>query len=98
MKSAIIQMDNVHKWYGKLHVLRGINLQVDEGEVVVLIGPSGSGKSTLLRTLNGLEEIQEGRIQINGVELQGQKSLVELRREVGFVFQSFNLYPQFLRM
>ncbi len=93
MKSAIIQMDNVHKWYGKLHVLRGINLQVDEGEVVVLIGPSGSGKSTLLRTLNGLEEIQEGRIQINGVELQGQKSLVELRREVGFVFQSFNLYP-----
>ena len=93
MKSAIIQMDNVHKWYGKLHVLRGINLQVDEGEVVVLIGPSGSGKSTLLRTLNGLEEIQEGRIQINGVELEGQKSLVELRREVGFVFQSFNLYP-----
>ena len=93
MKSAIIQMDNVHKWYGKLHVLRGINLQVDEGEDVVLIGPSGSGKSTLLRTLNGLEEIQEGRIQINGVELEGQKSLVELRREVGFVFQSFNLYP-----
>ena len=93
MKSAIIQMDNVHKWYGKLHVLRGINLQVDEGEVVVLIGPSGSGKSTLLRTLNGLEEIQEGRIQINGVELQGQKRLVELRREEGVVFQSFNLYP-----
>ena len=93
MESAIIKMDNVHKWYGKLHVLKGINLEVKHGEVVVLIGPSGSGKSTLLRTLNGLEEIQEGRIQINGVELQGQKSLVELRREVGFVFQSFNLYP-----
>ncbi len=93
MESAIIKMDNVHKWYGKLHVLRGINLEVKHGEVVVLIGPSGSGKSTLLRTLNGLEEIQEGRIQINGVELEGQKSLVELRREVGFVFQSFNLYP-----
>lgn len=93
MESAIIKMDNVHKWYGKLHVLKGINLEVKHGEVVVLIGPSGSGKSTLLRTLNGLEEIQEGRIQINGVELEGQKSLVELRREVGFVFQSFNLYP-----
>ena len=93
MESAIIKMDNVHKWYGKLHVLRGINLEVKHGEVVVLIGPSGSGKSTLLRTLNGLEEIQKGRIQINGVELEGQKSLVELRREVGFVFQSFNLYP-----
>ena len=93
MESTIIRMDNVHKWYGKLHVLRGINLEVEHGEVVVLIGPSGSGKSTLLRTLNGLEEIQEGRIHINGVELQGQKSLVELRREVGFVFQSFNLYP-----
>ncbi len=93
MESAIIKMDNVHKWYGKLHVLKGINLEVKHGEVVVLIGPSGSGKSTLLRTLNGLEEIQKGRIQINGVELEGQKSLVELRREVGFVFQSFNLYP-----
>ncbi|MDI9485024.1 MAG: amino acid ABC transporter ATP-binding protein [Bacillota bacterium] len=86
-------MENVHKWYGKMHVLRGVNLEVQESEVVVLIGPSGSGKSTLLRTLNGLEEIQEGRIVVNGVELKGQKSLVNLRREVGFVFQSFNLYP-----
>jgi ABC-type polar amino acid transport system ATPase subunit len=76
-----------------MHVLRGVNLEVQESEVVVLIGPSGSGKSTLLRTLNGLEEIQEGRIVVNGVELKGQKSLVNLRREVGFVFQSFNLYP-----
>lgn len=93
MDSAIITMENVHKWYGKMHVLRGVNLEVQESEVVVLIGPSGSGKSTLLRTLNGLEEIQEGRIVVNGVELKGQKSLVNLRREVGFVFQSFNLYP-----
>lgn len=93
MDSAIITMENVHKWYGKMHVLRGVNLEVQESQVVVLIGPSGSGKSTLLRTLNGLEEIQEGRIVVNGVELKGQKSLVNLRREVGFVFQSFNLYP-----
>lgn len=93
MKTAIITMESVHKWYGKLHVLKGISLEVTHGEVVVLIGPSGSGKSTLLRTLNGLEEIQEGRIVVNGVELKGQKSLVELRRDVGFVFQSFNLYP-----
>jgi general L-amino acid transport system ATP-binding protein len=93
LDSAIITMENVHKWYGKMHVLRGVNLEVQESEVVVLIGPSGSGKSTLLRTLNGLEEIQEGRIVVNGVELKGQKSLVNLRREVGFVFQSFNLYP-----
>ncbi|NMB21300.1 MAG: amino acid ABC transporter ATP-binding protein [Firmicutes bacterium] len=93
MEQAIIRMENVHKWYGKLHVLRGVDLEVAPSEVVVLIGPSGSGKSTLLRTLNGLEEIQEGRIVVNGVELQDQKSLVELRKEVGFVFQSFNLYP-----
>lgn len=93
MERAIITMENVHKWYDKLHVLRGVDLKVAPSEVVVLIGPSGSGKSTLLRTLNGLEEIQEGRIVVNGVELQDQKSLVELRKDVGFVFQSFNLYP-----
>ncbi|HHT90939.1 MAG: amino acid ABC transporter ATP-binding protein [Bacillota bacterium] len=86
-------MENVHKWYDQLHVLRGVSLAVERSEVVVLIGPSGSGKSTLLRTLNGLESIQEGHIIVNGIELKGQKSLVELRREVGFVFQSFNLYP-----
>ena len=93
MKSAIITMENVHKWYDKLHVLKGVSLEVERREVVVLIGPSGSGKSTLLRTLNGLESIQEGNIVVNGIELKGQKSLVELRRDVGFVFQSFNLYP-----
>lgn len=93
MESAIITMENVHKWYDKLHVLKGVSLEVERSEVVVLIGPSGSGKSTLLRTLNGLESIQEGNIVVNGIELKGQKSLVELRRDVGFVFQSFNLYP-----
>lgn len=93
METAIIKMENVHKWYDQLHVLRGVSLAVERSEVVVLIGPSGSGKSTLLRTLNGLESIQEGHIIVNGIELKGQKSLVELRREVGFVFQSFNLYP-----
>lgn len=93
MESAIIRMENVHKWYGQLHVLKGISMDVQRSEVVVLIGPSGSGKSTLLRTLNGLEAIQDGSIVVDGIELKGQKSLVELRREVGFVFQSFNLYP-----
>lgn len=93
MDSAIIQMEDVHKWYGHLHVLRGINLSVQPGEVVVLIGPSGSGKSTLLRCLNGLEPIQKGNIVVDGIQLKGQKNLVALRREVGFVFQSFNLYP-----
>lgn len=93
VESAIIKVDNVHKWYGQLHVLRGMSLNVARSEVVVLIGPSGSGKSTLLRTLNGLEPIQEGSIVVGGIELKDQKSLVELRREVGFVFQSFNLYP-----
>lgn len=93
VESAIIRMENVHKWYGQLHVLKGISMDVQRSEVVVLIGPSGSGKSTLLRTLNGLEAIQDGSIVVDGIELKGQKSLVELRREVGFVFQSFNLYP-----
>jgi len=87
--SAIIQMEDVHKWYGHLHVLRGINLSVQPGEVVVLIGPSGSGKSTLLRCLNGLEPIQKGNIVVDGIQLKGQKNLVALRREVGFVFQIF---------
>lgn len=89
----IIRMENVHKWFGQLHVLRGIDLEVQRGEVVVIIGPSGSGKSTLLRTINGLEPIQDGSITVDGIRVQEQKNLVPLRREVGFVFQSFNLYP-----
>jgi len=89
----IIRMENVHKWFGQLHVLRGIDLEVQRGEVVVIIGPSGSGKSTLLRTINGLETIQDGSITVDGIRVQEQKNLVPLRREVGFVFQSFNLYP-----
>ena len=75
METAIIKMENVHKWYDQLHVLRGVSLAVERSEVVVLIGPSGSGKSTLLRTLNGLESIQEGHIIVNGIELKGQKVL-----------------------
>jgi len=89
----IIRMENVHKWFGQLHVLQGIDLEVQRGEVVVIIGPSGSGKSTLLRTINGLEPIQDGSITVDGIRVQEQKNLVPLRREVGFVFQSFNLYP-----
>ena len=89
----IIEMRHVHKHYGKLHVLNDINLTVDKGEVVVLIGPSGSGKSTLCRTINRLETIDEGEILFEGVPLpQEGKELAALRAEIGMVFQSFNLF------
>jgi len=90
----IIKMENVNKWFGDLHVLKDINLEVAPGEVLVIIGPSGSGKSTLIRTINRLEPIQEGRIVVNGVELNDDLRNVEaIRREVGMVFQQFNLFP-----
>ena len=89
----IIEMRHVHKHYGNLHVLNDINLTVDKGEVVVLIGPSGSGKSTLCRTINRLETIDEGEILFEGVPLpQEGKELAALRAEIGMVFQSFNLF------
>jgi general L-amino acid transport system ATP-binding protein len=90
----IIDALGIHKWYGKFHVLKGVNLTVLPREVVVLMGPSGSGKSTLIRTLNGLETYQQGRIVIDGVELtQNARHLEAIRREVGMVFQQFNLFP-----
>src|SRR6266508_3714602 len=91
---AIIEFQDVHKWFGPLHVLDGIDLKVDEGEVVVVIGPSGSGKSTLIRTIDRLEPIQRGRLIVDGVAVNDPKVDVNaLRRRVGMVFQSFNLFP-----
>ncbi|THA23292.1 amino acid ABC transporter ATP-binding protein [Streptomyces sp. A1277] len=89
----LIELRDVNKFYGKLHVLQDINLTVGRGEVVVVIGPSGSGKSTLCRTINRLETIESGRITIDGEPLPEEgRGLARLRAEVGMVFQSFNLF------
>ena len=89
----LIELRDVNKYYGALHVLQDINLTVGRGEVVVVIGPSGSGKSTLCRTINRLETIESGRIAIDGRPLPEEgKGLAQLRAEVGMVFQSFNLF------
>ena len=89
----MVSMQGVQKWFGHLHVLQDINLEVQPGEVVVVIGPSGSGKSTLCRAINRLETIDEGTIQIDGVKLPEEgKGLAQLRADVGMVFQSFNLF------
>ncbi|MBB3898711.1 amino acid ABC transporter ATP-binding protein [Roseococcus suduntuyensis] len=89
-----IMLSGVNKWFGSLHVLRDIHLEVATGERVVVCGPSGSGKSTLIRCINRLEEHQKGRIVVDGIELSGDlRSLDAIRREVGMVFQSFNLFP-----
>ncbi|WKU20085.1 amino acid ABC transporter ATP-binding protein [Advenella alkanexedens] len=94
MSDMIIRMENVNKWYGKFHVLRDINLSVAPGERIVICGPSGSGKSTLIRCINRLEEHQEGRIIVDGVELSNNlKNIEQVRRNVGMVFQHFNLFP-----
>ncbi|WP_040827019.1 amino acid ABC transporter ATP-binding protein [Thermaerobacter subterraneus] len=86
--------EDVHKWFGAVHVLKGVSLQVQPGEVVVIMGPSGSGKSTLIRTINALEPIQRGRIVVDGIELGPDLHRIEaVRREVGMVFQQFNLFP-----
>jgi glutamate transport system ATP-binding protein len=90
---AEVRLSGVNKWFGDHHVLRDINLTVRPGEVVVLLGPSGSGKSTLCRTINRLETIDSGSVQIDGAEIPAEgKALAELRSEVGMVFQSFNLF------
>ncbi|SED98638.1 amino acid ABC transporter ATP-binding protein, PAAT family [Streptomyces sp. 2231.1] len=89
----LIELRNVNKYYGQLHVLRDIDLTVGKGEVVVVIGPSGSGKSTLCRTINRLETIESGTITLDGQPLPAEgKALARLRAEVGMVFQSFNLF------
>ncbi len=90
----IVECVDVHKWFGDHHVLRGIDLTVRQGEVVVIFGPSGSGKSTLIRTINRLEEHQRGRIVVDGIELTTDvRNIAAIRREVGMVFQQFNLFP-----
>ncbi|GAA1413677.1 amino acid ABC transporter ATP-binding protein [Catellatospora coxensis] len=89
----LIVLDAVNKWFGDLHVLRDVNLTVERGEVVVVIGPSGSGKSTLCRAVNRLETINSGSIRFDGKELPAEgRALAKLRSEVGMVFQSFNLF------
>src|SRR3954468_17768697 len=89
-----ILLDKVNKWFGALHVLRDVSLNVALGERLVVCGPSGSGKSTMIRCINRLETHQEGRIVVNGIELTDDvKALDDIRREVGMVFQSFNLFP-----
>ncbi len=91
--TALVELEHVDKWFGDLHVLQDIDLQVAAGEVVVVIGPSGSGKSTLCRTINRLEPIQGGEIRIDGRPLPAEgKALAALRADVGMVFQSFNLF------
>jgi len=90
----MITFTGVHKWFKQLHVLNDINLQVSQGEVLVVCGPSGSGKSTLIRTINQLEPINQGKLTVDGMDLSDKKTDINLlRAEVGFVFQQFNLYP-----
>jgi general L-amino acid transport system ATP-binding protein len=90
----IIKCQEVHKWYGNFHVLRGINMDVHKGEVVVVFGPSGSGKSTFIRCINRLEEHQKGHIVVDGIELSHDvRNIAAIRKEVGMVFQQFNLFP-----
>lgn len=92
-KEIIICRD-VHKWFDRLHVLKGINLTVKAREVVVIFGPSGSGKSTFIRTINRLEEHQRGTIIVDGIELSNDiRNIVAIRQEIGMVFQQFNLFP-----
>lgn len=91
--SAIIDFKNVDKYYGKFHALKDINLTINEGEVVSIIGPSGSGKSTLIRTINGLEKINSGQLIVTGYDLADKKTDInKIRKNVGMVFQHFNLY------
>lgn len=92
--SSIIIAQDVHKWFGQFHALRGVTTTINKGEVVVICGPSGSGKSTFIRTINRLEEHQQGQIIVDGIELTNDLRNIEaIRREIGMVFQSFNLFP-----
>ena len=92
----MLRLENVHKWFGSLHVLKGVSFDVSRGQVTVIIGRSGSGKSTILRCINGLEPIQEGRISVEGELVDAHSRHVhKIREKVGFVFQSFNLFPYY---
>jgi len=93
-RPPIIVCRDVEKWYGSFHALKGINLEVQKGEVIVIFGPSGSGKSTFIRTINRLEEHQKGTILVDGMELNSDTRNIEMiRMETGMVFQQFNLFP-----
>ncbi|TCL36140.1 polar amino acid transport system ATP-binding protein [Anaerospora hongkongensis] len=89
----MISIKGIHKKFGKIHVLKGIDAHIQEKEVVVIIGPSGSGKSTLLRCINFLEEPTEGEIVVDGISLTSESNINKVREEVGMVFQRFNLFP-----
>jgi len=92
--TAMIEITDLHKWFGEFHVLQGIDLSVKKRERIVICGPSGSGKSTLIRCINRLEEHQRGRIVVDGIELINNiKNIEKIRAEVGMVFQHFNLFP-----
>jgi polar amino acid transport system ATP-binding protein len=91
--TPIIHIENIHKHFGHIHALRGVSLDVEKGEVLVIIGPSGSGKSTLLRCINRLEEFDAGRIVVDGIPLETAANINTVRTEVGMVFQQFNLFP-----
>lgn len=93
-KELIIICENVHKWFGEFHVLKGVTTQFKKGERVVICGPSGSGKSTFIRVINRIEEYQRGKIIVNGIELtKDLRNIEKIRQDVGMVFQHFNLFP-----
>ena len=96
-EDTVIEIVNMHKWYGDFHVLNDINLNVKKRERIVVCGPSGSGKSTLIRCINRLEEHQKGQIIVDGIELtKDLKNIEKVRSEVGMVFQHFNLFPHLM--
>ncbi len=93
-EKLIVNIENMHKWYGSFHVLKNINFKVKKGEIIVVCGPSGSGKSTMIRCINGLEEHQKGTIEVNGIKMTDEaKSINAIRSHVGMCFQHFNLFP-----
>jgi general L-amino acid transport system ATP-binding protein len=93
-EDVIIEIKNLHKWFGDFHVLKDVNLSVRKKERIVICGPSGSGKSTLIRCINRLEEHQRGQVRVDGIELTNDiKNVEKIRTEVGMVFQHFNLFP-----